>query len=93
LAAITKSFFSQETHMNIRNLSAALMVAASLVAAPAFAQNGQATKQKTQEGGNSDTPCNLVANPTADPDCRNYKQHTQSMVPPVNEDAMAAKKQ
>jgi hypothetical protein len=85
LAAITKSFFSQETHMNIRNLSAALMVAASLVVAPAFAQNGQATKQKTQEGGNSDTPCNLVANPT--------KQHTQSMVPPVNEDAMAAKKQ
>ena len=78
--------------MNIRNLSAAVMVVASLVAAPAFAQNGQATKQKTQEGGNSDTPCNLVANPTADPDCKNFKQRTQSLTPPVNEDQAAKKK-
>ena len=78
--------------MKMLNLSAAVLTVGLFAVAPAFAQTpAPATKQKTQEGGNSDTPCNLVANPTADPDCKNFKQHTQSLVPPVNEDAMAAK--
>jgi hypothetical protein len=80
--------------MKMLNLSAAVLTVGLFAVAPAFAQTtpSPAMKQKTQEGGNSDTPCNLVANPTADPDCKNFKQRTQSLVPPVNEDQAAAKK-
>jgi hypothetical protein len=79
--------------MKMLNLSAALLTVGLFAVAPAFAQTpAPATKQKTQEGGNSDTPCNLVANPTADPDCKNFKQRTQSLVPPVNEDQASKKK-
>jgi hypothetical protein len=66
--------------MKIANLSAAVMAASLLLAVPAFAQS-TATKQKTQEGGSGATPCNLVADPSADPDCRNYKQRTQNLTP------------
>ena len=79
--------------MKMLNLSAALLTVGLFAVAPAFAQTpAPSTKQKTQEGGNSDTPCNLVANPTADPDCKNFKQRTQSLVPPVNEDQASKKK-
>jgi hypothetical protein len=67
--------------MKIQNLAAAVMAAGLLMAAPAFAQTTPAQKQKTQEGGATGVPCNLVANPTADPDCKNFKQRTQSEVP------------
>jgi hypothetical protein len=70
--------------MKIQNLAAALMTAGLLMAAQAFAQT-PAQKQPTQEGGTTGTPCNLVANPTADPDCKNFKQRTQNLTPPVNE--------
>jgi hypothetical protein len=65
--------------MNTRYLSAALMAAGLLVAAPAFAQTTSAQKQPTQEGGPSmPMPCGLPynANPGADPDC---KQRTQDL--------------
>jgi hypothetical protein len=78
--------------MNILKLSAVALTVVLLAAAPAFAQSTAATKQKTQEGGTGETPCNLVAHPSSDPDCKNYKQHTQSLVPPVNEDAAQVKK-
>jgi hypothetical protein len=55
-------------------------LAGFLLAVPAFAQNTPAQKQPTQEGGAS-TPCNLVANPTADPDCAKFKQRTQNLTP------------
>ncbi len=70
--------------MKMQNLVAGLMVTGLLMAAPAFAQTtpqGAAQKQKTQEGGATGVPCNLVANPAADPDCKNYKQRTQSLSP------------
>jgi hypothetical protein len=74
-----------ENPMKVQNLAAALMTAGLLMAAPAFAQTTPAQKQPTQEGGASGTPCNLVANPASDPDCKNFKQKTQSLTPPVNE--------
>ena len=67
--------------MNIKYLSAALMAAGFLIAAPAFAQTSPASKQPTQEGGPSmPMPCGLPynANPSADPDC---KQRTQNLSP------------
>jgi hypothetical protein len=86
-ATTTECVMQLENPMKIRSLSAALMAAGLLMAAPAFAQSTAAQKQPTQEGGGSATPCNLVANPGADPDCKNFKQRTQSLVPPVNEDS------
>ncbi len=62
-------------------LTIAMMAAGFLMAAPAFAQTAPVQKQKTQEGGATGTPCNLVANPMADPDCKNYKQRTQNLTP------------
>jgi hypothetical protein len=67
--------------MKIANLSAAVVAATLFLAVQAFAQSTPATKQKTQEGGGLGTPCNLVADPTADPDCKNYKQRTQNLTP------------
>jgi hypothetical protein len=67
--------------MKIANLSAAVMAASLLLSVSAFAQSSTATKQKTQEGGSGATPCNLVADPTADPDCKSYKQRTQNLTP------------
>jgi hypothetical protein len=61
--------------MNIANLSGALIAVSLLVASPALAQSTPARKQPTQEGR---TPCNLVANPTGDPDCYYLKQRTQN---------------
>jgi hypothetical protein len=51
-----------------------------LLAAPAFAQSGTATKQPTQEGGPTSTSCGSAANahPGLDPNC---KQRTQNLVP------------
>jgi len=67
--------------MHNLKLSATLVVATLLMAAPAFAQSTTPKKQPTQEGGGGPTPCNLVANPTADPDCKNFKQRTQNLAP------------
>jgi hypothetical protein len=69
--------------MKMLNLSAALMTAGLLVAAPAFAQQpAPAQKQPTQEGGGPSArlPCGepYNANSMADPNC---KQRTQSEVP------------
>jgi hypothetical protein len=68
--------------MNTRYLSAALMAAGLLIAAPAFAQTAPAQKQPTQEGGASslDTECYKPFNerPSADPNC---KQRTQNLTP------------
>jgi hypothetical protein len=72
--------------MRIRYLSAAVMTAGLLMAASAFAQSTAAQKQPTQEGGGATTPCNLAANPSANPDCKNYKQRTEGLVLPVNVD-------
>jgi hypothetical protein len=67
--------------MNFMNVSAALMSVGLLMAAPAFAQTGQAQKQPTQEGGPA-YPINcspsVNANPAGDPNC---KQQTQNLVP------------
>jgi hypothetical protein len=69
-----------ETPMNVKYLSAALMAAGLLIAAPAFAQTAPVQKQPTQEGGSdfAPLPCALPynANPAADPDC---KQQTQNL--------------
>jgi hypothetical protein len=67
--------------MRISNLAVALTAAGLLVTAQALAQSTSAKKQPTQEGGGGPTPCNLVANPGADPDCYYYKQRTQSLTP------------
>ena len=63
--------------MNVMKLSAVLMAAGMLIAAPAFAQTSAAPKQQTQEGGSaSPIPCDRSSNPNAagNPDC---KQRTQ----------------
>ncbi len=67
--------------MKTLNLARALMASGFLLAAPAFAETGHVTKQPTQEGGGAALPCNLNANPLKDPDCKNYKQRTQSLTP------------
>jgi hypothetical protein len=66
--------------MNTRYLSAALMAAGLLIAAPGFAQTSSAQKQPTQEGGGFETPCSLPwhADASADPNC---KQQTQNLTP------------
>jgi hypothetical protein len=87
IATTTECVMQLENPMKIRSLSAALTAAGLLMAAPAFAQTTAAQKQPTQEGGGSATPCNLVANPGANPDCKNFKQRTQSLVPPVSADS------
>jgi hypothetical protein len=74
----------REIAMDIKYLSAALMAAGLLLASPAFAQTAPATKQPTQEGAPAHPePCSPVenANPAADPDCPQYKQRTQNLVP------------
>jgi hypothetical protein len=81
--------------MNTRYLSAALMAAGLLVAAPAFAQTSPVQKQPTQEGGPSmPEPCGLPynAHPSTDPDC---KQRTQNLTPTplqASQEATADKK-
>jgi len=71
--------------MKLTMLAAVVLVATTL---SAFAQTQpQPQKQKTQEGGGTSTPCNLVADPSADPDCKNYKQRTQNLTPGTTEDA------
>jgi hypothetical protein len=67
--------------MNPRTLSAAMLGAGLLVAAPAFAQMSPAQKQPTQGGGPSARlPCGLPYNADSgrDPDC---KQRTQNLTP------------
>jgi hypothetical protein len=77
--------------MTTLTLTRALLSAGFIVtAASAFAQSTPAQKQPTQEGGATGVPCNLVANPTADPDCKNYKQRTQNLSPSP-EQGMASK--
>jgi len=66
--------------MKIMKLSVAVMATGLFLATSAFAQTTPAQKQRTQEGGEA-TPCNLVANPTADPDCAKFKQRTQTLTP------------
>jgi hypothetical protein len=81
--------------MNIRDLSAALMAAGLLMAVPAFAASPTVQKQPTQEGGGAPIPCNLIANPDADPDCNYLKQRTQNLMPtsvPPNQEAPGQKK-
>ena len=68
--------------MTTLTLTRALMTAGFLLTAGSvFAQSTPAKKQPTQEGGATGVPCNLVANPLADPDCKNYKQRTQNLSP------------
>jgi hypothetical protein len=70
----------------MKTLTAIMLAAGLLAAAPVLAQNTTTTAQKqhTQEGGASFAPLPCAqpfnANPSADPDCGN-KQHTQSMTP------------
>jgi hypothetical protein len=70
-----------ERNMKIMKLSVAVMATSLFLAGSAFAQTTPAQKQKTQEGGSGATPCNLVADPSADPDCARYKQRTQNLTP------------
>jgi hypothetical protein len=80
--------------MNMLNLSAVLLAAGFLMAAPAFAQTTPAQKQPAQEGGSSfaPLPCGppFNANSSADPNC---KQRTQNLTPSSGEaSAIAADK-
>jgi hypothetical protein len=79
--------------MNLRYLSATLMTAGLLMAAPAFAQSTtMSDKQHTQEGGGPAEQCGLPwnADPAGDPNCR---QHTQSVTPsPYQADAPGGRK-
>lgn len=78
--AITPSNHELEQNMKIMKLSVAVMATGLFLAtAPAFAQTAQ--KQPTQSEGGGATPCNMVANPSADPDCARFKQRTQSLTP------------
>ena len=73
--------------MNLVNFSAALMSVGLLIAAPAFAQTGQAQKQPTQEGAPAyPVNCSLSfnANPSGDPNC---KQRTQNLTPSPGQSA------
>ena len=64
-----------EESMKFFNLSAAAMLAAGMsIAAPVFAQQAPAQKQRTQEGGPSMPDANANQGPT-------YKQPIQSEVP------------
>jgi hypothetical protein len=70
-------YLALKSPMSIRNISAALMAAGLLLAAPAFAETAPAEKQKTQEGAPSmPGPAGGPAN--ADP---NYKQKAQEGTP------------
>jgi hypothetical protein len=69
----------------MKTLTAIMLAAGLLAAAPVLAQTTTTTvqKQRTQEGGSSfaPEPCAkpFNASPGADPDC--YKQHTQTLTP------------
>jgi hypothetical protein len=89
--------------MNVQTLSAALIAAGMLVAAPALAQTSPADKQPTQNlvpssGQPAGTSAqkqptqNLVPSSNQASDNPTYKQKTQSLVPSTNQDAWEAGK-
>jgi hypothetical protein len=80
--------------MKAFTLTASLMAAGLLLAAPAFAQSPSAQKQPTQDGGGGAADCRSTnAYRASTPDCQAFLQRTQNLSPTSSGDAEAPKAQ